>query len=196
MENTISVQPQILVVDDSSFSRILVNRELNALGIDASQIRHAASGEEAIAQMKDTTFDLYILDIVMAGMDGLELLRELKKLQPAAKVIMCSGSNPDELVDDLIDLGIAAFISKPFKPTSLKYALCRALSIQQDRCVGQPEYWLAKCHSCDQEMVEVNAIQTVSFICPNKCMRIGPLPAALISQTELENDYQRAKQKK
>ncbi|WP_346355379.1 response regulator [Azotosporobacter soli] len=194
MESGDYKKAKVLIVDDSSFSRGLIHKTLHELGIANPQIEQAGSGEEAIDKMKKTKFDLFVLDIVMSGIDGVAVLREVKNTQSGAKVIMCSGSNANEVVDELIELGIEAFISKPFKATIFKNAFYRAFGIAKEE--EMPDYWLAKCHKCDQQMIEVNAIHTVDFVCPNKCMRIGPLPAALIQQAELDADYEKAKQKK
>ncbi len=184
----------VLVVDDSSFSRGLIQKTLHGLGIANQQIEQAGSGEEALEKMQETKFDLFVLDIVMSGIDGIAVLREVKNTQSAAKVIMCSGSNANEMVDELIELGIDAFISKPFKATIFKNAFYRAFGIEKEE--GMADYWLAKCHKCDRQMIEVNAIHTVDFICPDRCMKIGPFPAALIRQEELDDDYEKAKGKK
>jgi two-component system, chemotaxis family, chemotaxis protein CheY len=185
---------KVLIVDDSSFSRGLIQKTLHELGIANPQIEQAGSGEEAIDKMKETKFELFVLDIVMSGIDGIAVLREVRKTQPAAKVIMCSGSNANEMVDELIELGIDAFISKPFKATIFKNAFYRAFGIAKEE--GMPDYWLAKCHKCDRQMIEVNSIHTIDFVCPNRCMKIGPLPAALIRQEELDDDYEKAKGQK
>jgi len=47
---------------------------------------------------------------------------------------------------------------------------------------------------CDQKMIEVNAITTVSFFCPNNCMQIGPTVYAMSSQQQIDEDYNQARQ--
>ncbi|MBP2649549.1 MAG: two-component system response regulator [Firmicutes bacterium] len=111
---------RILVLDDSDIMRDVVVNSLVESGLPREVITEAASGVEAIRLVNSDTFDLFILDIVMDGIDGVAVLKEIKKVQPAAKVIMCSTFSKSETVRDLIDLGIDDFIVKPFTRERLK----------------------------------------------------------------------------
>ena len=186
------VLAQILIVDDSGFSRAMMVRELTGLGIDASQIRQAGSGAEALAMMTDQPFDLFILDIVMTGIDGIAVLKEVKRRQPSAKIVMCSGSSAPELVKESVSLGIDGFIVKPYKAEDFIRVVCGTLPGVSASCVtGEPLQ--VKCHVCDSKMIEVNSLNTVSFYCPNGCMQIGPVVYALASQQHFDEDYARAR---
>ena len=187
---------QVLIVDDSGFSRNLINRELNEIGISNEQIQQSPSGADAISKIEFQQFDLFILDIIMAGIDGIGVLKEVRKQQPNAKVIMCSGSNSEEIINEVIALGIDAFLVKPYQSETFKKALHRILPNQLEYCKDNIDCWEAKCHVCDQKMVEVNLINTVSFCCPNGCMTIGPLVYALVSQSEFDEDYKKAIEKR
>lgn len=187
---------QVLIVDDSGFSRRMINKELNAIGISDDQIQQSGTGDDAFGKIQVQQFDLFILDIIMDGIDGISVLKEVKKNQPNAKVIMCSGSNSDEIIADLIELGIDAFIVKPYESEVFKKAVCRTLAMQQACCCGVNDYWIAKCHKCDAKMIEMNLINTVSFFCPHKCMTIGPIMNVLVNQNELNEDYNMARQKR
>ena len=183
---------QILIVDDSGFSRAMMIRELTGLGIDAGQIDQAGSGAEALAKLADRQFDLYILDIVMTGIDGIAVLKQVKQQQPDARIIMCSGSSAPELVKESVSLGIDAFIVKPYKAEDFVRAVCRSLPGLSEMC--EPvEQLTVKCHVCDCKMIEVNSINTVSFYCPNSCMQIGPVVYALATQQQFDEDYARAR---
>ena len=183
---------KVLIVDDSGFSRTLISRELNEIGIENEQIQQSPSGADAISKIKSQEFDLFILDIIMEGIDGIGVLKEVKQYQPTAKVIMCSGSNSDEIIKAVIELGIDAFLVKPYQSETFKKALCRTLSTELECCKNITEHWNAKCHVCDCRMIEVNLINTMSFCCPNGCMTIGPLMNVLVSQSELDEDYKKA----
>ena len=186
---------QILIVDDSGFSRAMMVRELTALGIDNSQIKQAGSGDEAMAMLDAQPFDLFILDIVMTGIDGIAVLKTVKQKQPNAKVIMCSGSSSPELVKESIQLGTDAFVVKPYKAEDLVRAVCGNLPESESVCA--PVACLqVKCHVCDTKMIEVNSLNTVSFFCPQNCMQIGPVVYALASQQHFDEDYARAKRDK
>ena len=183
---------QVLIVDDSGFSRNMMTKALLELGFESSQIRQASSGDEALVTMESKRFDLFFLDIVMSGIDGIAVLKEVKKQQPAAKVIMCSGSSSPDLIKDLIAMGIDGFVVKPFKVEDFVRAVCSNISLTSDLSQGA-ECLQVKCHRCDRKMIEVNSINTVSFYCPSNCMQIGPVVYALLSQQQLDEDYARAK---
>lgn len=187
---------QVLIVDDSGFSRSLLNKELNEMGIGNDQIEESPSGADALIKIKSKPFDLFILDIIMAGIDGIGVLREVRKSQPNAKVIMCSGSNSDEIINEVIELGIDAFLVKPYQSETFKKAVCRIAPTGVKCCSSITDYWQATCHICDRKMIEVNLINTVQFYCPKRCMTIGPLMNPLVSQRELDEDYEKAKQKR
>lgn len=195
MNGSSSENIRVLIVDDSGFSRNLISKELNQIGIENEQIKQSPSGADAISKIKAEQFDLFILDIIMAGIDGIAVLKEVKQQQPNSKVIMCSGSNSDEIIKEVVGLGIDAFLVKPYQSETFKTALCRTLCIAGEDCKNRI-FWQAKCHVCDSKMIEVNLINTVSFCCPNSCMTIGPLMNPLVSQSELDEDYQKALEKR
>ena len=189
------VLAQILIVDDSGFSRAMMVRELNGLGIDNSQIKQAGSGDEALTMLEEQSFDLFILDIVMTGIDGIAVLKAVKQKQPDARIIMCSGSSSPELVKESILLGTDAFVVKPYKTEDFIRAVCGTLPAGQSVC-APVECLHVKCHVCDRKMIEVNSLNTVSFFCPQNCMQIGPVVYALASQQHFDEDYVRAKRSK
>ena len=186
------VLAQILIVDDSGFSRAMMVRELTGLGVDADQIQQAGSGAEALAKLAEQPFDLFILDIVMTGIDGIAVLKEAKQRQPNAKIVMCSGSSAPELVKESVSLGIDGFIVKPYKAEDFIRVICGTLpglSVKGGTC--EPLY--VKCHVCDRKMIEVNSLNTVSFYCPVGCMQIGPVVYALATQQHFDEDYARVR---
>lgn len=104
---------KILVVDDEiDFLETIINRlekrKLSAIGVP--------SGEEAVALAKETSFDVIILDIKMPrGMDGIEALREIKKIQPLAEVILLTGHASVETSIEGMKLGAFDYCLKPIK---------------------------------------------------------------------------------
>ena len=185
---------KILIVDDSGFSRGMMGRTLGNLGFEPDQIAHAVSGEEALTKMASQVFDLFILDIVLTGMDGVDVLREVKQQQPQAKVIMCSGSSSPDLVREIIALGIDGYVVKPYKEESLIAAICKCLPEGSPAC-RQISCFHARCHVCGREMIEVDTTTTITFYCPSLCMQIGPTVNFLVSQQQLDEDFAKAKQK-
>jgi DNA-binding NtrC family response regulator len=106
-------QFRALVVDDEEdFLETLVNR-LGKRKIDATGAR---SGEQAIELMKRNLFDVVILDVKMpGGMDGIEVLREIKKIQPLAEVILLTGHASVETSIEGMKIGAFDYLLKPVK---------------------------------------------------------------------------------
>ncbi len=104
---------RILVVDDEQdFLETLVNRlikrKFKAVG--------ALSGEEALSKMKTGLFDAVILDVKMpGGMDGIEALREMKKIQPSAEVLLLTGHGSIETSIEGVKLGAFDYLLKPVR---------------------------------------------------------------------------------
>jgi DNA-binding NtrC family response regulator len=118
-------QPNILVVDDEGdFLETLMNRlkkrKLSTLG--------CASGEEAVRLVKEHSFDVVVLDIKMpGGMDGIETLREIKKIQPEAEVILLTGHASLETSMEGMQYGAYDYLLKPIKLEDLLEKLAQAL---------------------------------------------------------------------
>ena len=102
-----------LVVDDEEdFLETMVNR-LNKRNIDTTG---AKSGEEALEIMNKKLFDVVILDVKMpGGMDGIETLREMKRVQPLAEVILLTGHASVETSIEGMKLGAFDYLLKPVK---------------------------------------------------------------------------------
>jgi DNA-binding response OmpR family regulator len=103
----------MLVIDDDSAIRSVVIRTVGRLGITANQ---AGDGEQAIAlfQAHPERYALVLLDFMMPGMDGLEVLSQLQKIKPGVPVILMSGLGRQEAVGQFSGLGISGFLQKPF----------------------------------------------------------------------------------
>jgi DNA-binding NtrC family response regulator len=118
-------QPNILVVDDEGdFLETLMNRltKRNIATVGC------ASGEEAVRLAKESPFDVVILDIKMpGGMDGIETLRELKKIQPEAEVILLTGHASLETSVEGMRHGAYDYLLKPIKLEDLLDKLAQAL---------------------------------------------------------------------
>ena len=104
---------RILVVDDEvDFLETIVNRlkkrQLDAVGVE--------SGEGALETLKQQLFDVVLLDIKMpGGMDGIETLREIKRVQPLAEVILLTGHASVETSIEGMKLGAFDYLLKPMK---------------------------------------------------------------------------------
>jgi len=115
---------KILLVDDEhDFLETLINR-LKKRDIDAIG---AACGEEALNIMKANLFDAIVLDIKMpGGMDGIETLREMKKIQPLTEIILLTGHGSVETSVEGLKLGAFDYLLKPIKLEELLVKLALA----------------------------------------------------------------------
>ena len=104
--------PHILLVDDEAFIRDALGLYFESNGFEVSA---AASGGEAlnIFARQGDDIDLVLLDLVMPGMHGLEVLRELKRVDPAVQVIIATGCNSMDNAFEALRLGAMDYITKP-----------------------------------------------------------------------------------
>ncbi|MFH0828226.1 MAG: response regulator [Candidatus Omnitrophota bacterium] len=101
----------ILIVDDEKVVRDFLSRLLSFKDIIP---KTAESGLEAIEMMKKEIFDFVFLDVRMPGMDGVQALKELKKINSGAKYVMMTGYSVDDLLEEAKKEDIFASIKKPF----------------------------------------------------------------------------------
>ena len=107
---------RVLVVDDEEqFVEQLTER----LQLRDYDVTACFSGEQAIEKLKKFNFDVVILDVAMPGMDGIETLRELKKLKPLTEVIMLTGHATVESAIEGMKLGAFDYLLKPTKTDDL-----------------------------------------------------------------------------
>ncbi|AZV42284.1 MULTISPECIES: response regulator [Peribacillus] len=117
---------KILIVDDAAFMRMMIKDILVKNGFEI--VGEAADGAQAVQLFQDTQPDLVTMDITMPEMDGITALKEIKKVNPQAKVIMCSAMGQQAMVIDAIQAGAKDFIVKPFQADRVLEAINKALS--------------------------------------------------------------------
>ncbi len=118
---------KILVVDDAGFMRKMVQTHLSGAGY--TDFVEAEDGQKAVEQYQAVKPDLVIMDITMPNMDGIQALGEIKKLDPGAKVVMCSAMGQESMVMDAIKLGALDFIVKPFKQDRIVQTVSKLLPL-------------------------------------------------------------------
>ncbi len=116
---------KIMVVDDSRMIRKTIRMFLESGGHEV--VSEASDGEEAINNFIKHKPDLVTMDISMPEVSGLEALREIKKINPAAKVIMVSSLNQKDLVVNAISQGASSYILKPMTKEKIREAVEDAL---------------------------------------------------------------------
>ena len=103
----------VLIVDDALFMRSVLLDILEEAGYEI--VGEAATGEEALAQFRRFKPALVTLDLIMPGLPGMDVLKEILKIDPAANVIVISAVGQESLVKEVLGLGAKGFIVKPFK---------------------------------------------------------------------------------
>ena len=116
---------RVLVVDDAAFMRMMVKDILSKNGYEV--VGEAENGMKALEKYQELKPDLVTMDITMPEMDGITAVKEIKKLDPAAKVIMCSAMGQQAMVIEAIQSGARDFIVKPFQPDRVLEAVRKAL---------------------------------------------------------------------
>jgi two-component system chemotaxis response regulator CheY len=115
----------VLVVDDSSTMRHMVMRALELSGAPLGQVLEAANGREALDALAANWIDLVLTDINMPVMDGVEMLRAMRDsgLLATMPVVVISTEANDQRIHELRDMGVGAYLRKPFRPELLRATL-------------------------------------------------------------------------
>ena len=115
---------RILIVDDEPFNLELLAQELRDLGYDVARAR---DGVEALARAERYRPDLVLLDYMMPGMNGLEVLEELRKGESDVPVVMITAHGSIDVAVQAMKLGAYDFIPKPFAPDHIALIVRKAL---------------------------------------------------------------------
>jgi two-component system, chemotaxis family, chemotaxis protein CheY len=116
---------RILIVDDAAFMRMMIRDILTKNGYEV--VGEAQDGAQAIEKFKELHPDLVTMDITMPEMDGITALKEIRKLDTNARVIMCSAMGQQAMVIDAIQAGAKDFIVKPFQADRVIEAIKKTL---------------------------------------------------------------------
>jgi two-component system chemotaxis response regulator CheY len=119
------VSHTVLVCDDAIFMRTMISDILSQAGFEV--IGEAETGVQAVERFKELKPDLVTMDIVMPDMGGIDAVREIMKIDSAAKVLMCSAMGQQALVVEAIQAGAKDFVVKPFQPSRVLEAVQRVL---------------------------------------------------------------------
>lgn len=104
---------KILLVDDSAFMRKIERNILEKN--EYKDIIEASGGKQALLKFKEEKPDLVLLDIIMPDVGGIDALRDMKKINPKAKVIMVTAVGQEAIVEECNQLGAVGYIVKPFE---------------------------------------------------------------------------------
>ncbi|WP_322866640.1 PleD family two-component system response regulator [Aquicoccus sp. G2-2] len=106
---------RILLVDDDTFFTDLISSSLAEMGLDDLTIAHSAEDALDLIESQRLPFDCYLLDIMLGGMDGIELCQQLRarRASQAAPIIMITASTDSPLMARAFDAGATDFLRKP-----------------------------------------------------------------------------------
>jgi len=119
------VAAKILVVDDAQFMRMMLKNILVGAGYEVAG--EGENGLQAVERYRSLKPDLVIMDMIMPEMGGIDAVREIMKLDPGAKVLMCSAMGQQALVVEAIQVGARDFIVKPFQAAGVLEAVAKAI---------------------------------------------------------------------
>lgn len=117
-------RPRVLVVDDEASIRELLSKTLALAEYDVDT---APDGRAAIERLRLGNYDLLIADLKMPGLDGLSLIREAKRLKTELPVIIITGFSTESSAIEAVNLGVAGYLTKPFRVPQVLAAAARAL---------------------------------------------------------------------
>ena len=108
----------VLLVDDEETIRALGSQMLSELGFNVVTAEDGRKAIELFVQRPE--IDLVILDLTMPHMDGEQAFREMRQIRPNIKVIISSGYNEQEVTQKFVGKGLAGFVQKPYKMSTLR----------------------------------------------------------------------------
>ena len=109
---TSSPGPTVLLADDEQFFRLVLGRMLGDAGFTV--VAEAADGDEAVAKFREFAPDLVFMDIYMPNKNGIEATRDIMQIDPAAKILICSGTGYEDDINAALQAGAKGTLFKPF----------------------------------------------------------------------------------
>ena len=116
---------RVLIVDDAAFMRLTLKTMLERNGFQV--VGEAENGRVGVAKCKELNPDIVTMDITMPEMDGLDALKNIRKNNPSASVIMVSAMGQERFILDAVSNGAKGFLVKPFKEENVISALNKLL---------------------------------------------------------------------
>jgi two-component system nitrogen regulation response regulator NtrX len=120
--------PAVLIVDDES---TIIDSLEGILSDDGFEVMHAYNGYEALKKIETESPDIVLLDIWMPGMDGIDTLKEIKKMSPNLPVVMITGHGSIESAVDATKSGAFDFLEKPLSIDKIMVTISNALNFRK-----------------------------------------------------------------
>ncbi|RUM87599.1 MAG: sigma-54-dependent Fis family transcriptional regulator [Thermodesulfatator sp.] len=115
---------RVVIIDDDAGIR---DAAFQVLSREGYEVEMAGTAEEARRLIRDYEFDVILLDLKLPGVEGLDLLREIREEDPQAQVVVITAYGTVQVAVSAMKLGAADFLQKPFSPQELRLAVARAL---------------------------------------------------------------------
>jgi excisionase family DNA binding protein len=119
-----NARQRVLVVDDEASIRDLLSKTLALAEYDVDT---APDGTTALDRMRAFNYDLLIADLKMPGMDGLTLIRQAKRIKADLPIIIITGFSTESSAIEAVNLGVAGYLTKPFRVPQVLAAASKAL---------------------------------------------------------------------
>jgi len=121
----------VLIVDDSQTMRKVIRKTVMLSGFDIGECWEAGNGQEALEMVHTRWIDLILADLNMPVMNGLEMLRELRKdaLNGHIPVVFITTEGSEQRLEEARALGIQGYVQKPFYPETIRDVLTRVMEV-------------------------------------------------------------------
>jgi len=118
---------KVLIVDDDEVVRLSYQRSLQAANCDVD-VEAALNGKDALEALERKSFDVVLLDLRMPGMDGMSVLKSIKRDWPASGVVVITGYPTVESAKEAMRLGATDYLAKPVSPAEIVNAATTAIT--------------------------------------------------------------------
>ena len=120
------ISHRVLVVDDESSIREMLSKTLALAEYQVDTAPDAAAALNLL-RVSNTPYDLLIADLKMPGMDGLSLIRQVKQIRARLPIIIITGFSTESSAIEAVNLGVAGYLTKPFRVPQVLAAAAKAL---------------------------------------------------------------------
>ena len=155
MQNT----RQILIIDDEDNIRLTLKAALSPMGF---ALHEAINGEEALAKLDHSAFDVALLDLHMPGIGGIEVLRRARARHPKVRFIIVTAHGTIESAVEAMKLGAVDFIQKPCTPDDIRDLVGKVLgreTLDETQAADYPTLIeLCKRHVTDRNLEQARAV--------------------------------------
>ena len=124
------LEPKILIVDDEL---VVIKSAERVLKSEGYNVEGALGGREAIMKIGQENYDLVFTDLKMPEVDGITLIRWIKKTKPSVGIVIITGYPSQDTIKEALELGIIDYVPKPFTPSVLLDVTERAVEWARGR---------------------------------------------------------------